>query len=157
MQTVRRSELASPLLRTVRGLSAIERSHQDLFLAFADVTVDVHDVIIDQERQQAVLIFTIHATQQGEFLGFPASRRRTATPSAFVFTLKSGRIVRERRLYDFGGFLMQLGIIKTRNVLDGPSFLQRSQSASRCDKYRRSIGFRARATAAAKCSAAWSL
>jgi steroid delta-isomerase-like uncharacterized protein len=110
------AELVSPLFRTVRGISAIERSHQDLFLAFADVQVDVHHVVIDEEQQQAALIFTIHATQQGDFLGFPASRRRTATPSAYVFTLKNGRIVSERRLYDYGGFLMQLGILKTRSV-----------------------------------------
>ena len=110
------AELVSPLFRTVQGLSAIERSHQDLFLAFADVEVDVHDVVIDEEQQQAVLIFTIHATQRGEFLGFPPSGRRTGAPSAFVFTLKDGRIVRERRLYDYGGFLMQLGILKTRSV-----------------------------------------
>src|SRR5262249_54715118 len=110
------AELVSPLLRTVRGLSAIERSHQDLFLAFADVEVEVHDVVIDEAQQRAVLIFTTHATQQGEFLGLPPSRRRTATASAFVFTLENGRIASERRLYDYGGFLMQLGIIKTRSV-----------------------------------------
>ena len=110
------AELVSPLLGTVRGISAIERSHQDLFLAFADVEVEVHDVVVDEEQQRAVLIFTIHATQQGEFLGFPASRRRTATPSAYAFTLKNGRIGSERRLYDYAGFLMQLGILKTRNV-----------------------------------------
>ena len=61
-------------------------------------------------------MFTIHATQRGDFLGFPPSGRRTATPSAFVFHLKDGRIISERRLYDFGGFMMQLGIIKTKSV-----------------------------------------
>ena len=108
------AELVSPLLRTVRGIEAIERSHQDLFLAFSEVVADVHDIVIDVENQQAVLVFTIHATQHGDFLGFAASRRRTATPSAFIFRLKNGRIVAERRLYDFGGFLMQLGIIKPK-------------------------------------------
>jgi steroid delta-isomerase-like uncharacterized protein len=107
-------ELTSPLMRTVRGIAAIERGHQDLFRAFADVTVDVHDVVIDVDNQQAVLVFTIQATQKGEFLGFPPSHKRTAAPSAFVFRFKDHRIIAERRLYDFGGFLMQLGIIKTR-------------------------------------------
>jgi steroid delta-isomerase-like uncharacterized protein len=108
------AELVSPLLRTVRGVGAIERSHQDLFSAFSDVVVDVHDVIVDVDNQQAVLVFTIHATQKGEFLGFAASRKRTATPSAYIFRLRDGRIIAERRLYDFGGLLMQLGIIKPR-------------------------------------------
>ena len=95
---------------------APRRNDGHLFLAFADIEVKVHDAVVDEEQQRAVLIFTIHATQQGEFLGFPASRRRTATPSAYAFTLKNGRIVSERRLYDYAGFLLQLGILKTRNV-----------------------------------------
>ena len=110
------AEVISPLLRNMRGLEAIERSHQDLFVAFSDVATDVHDVVIDVEKQRAVLLFTIHATHQGDFLGFPRSGRRFANSSAFVFHLKDGRIISERRLYDFGGFLMQLGIIKTKGV-----------------------------------------
>src|SRR5438093_3746827 len=108
------AELVSPLLRTVRGIESIERSHQDLFLAFSDVATDVHDIVIDVENQQAVLVFTIHATHKGDFLGFPASGRRIANASAYIFRLKDRRIIAERRLYDFGGFLMQLGIIKTK-------------------------------------------
>lgn len=110
------AELISPLLHTVRGIAAIERSHQDLFLAFSDAEVDVHDVVIDVEKQAAVLVFTIHATHRGEFLGFPGSGRRTATPSAYIFHLKNGRIISERRVYDYAGFLMQLGILKTKGV-----------------------------------------
>ena len=110
------AELFSPVFHTVRGTDGIERSHQNLFLAFSDVVTDVHEVIIDVEEQRAVLVFTIHATHRGEFLGFPPSGRRTATPSAFVFNLKDGRIILERRLYDFGGFMMQLGILKTKSV-----------------------------------------
>ena len=108
------AELVSPLLRTVRGVGAIERSHQDLFSAFSDIAVDVHDIIVDVDNQQAVLVFTIHATQQGEFLGVAPSRKRTATQSAYIFRFKDRRIIGERRLYDFGGLLMQLGIIKPR-------------------------------------------
>jgi len=110
------AELFSPLLHTLRGVEAIERSHQDLFLAFSDVVTEVHDVVIDVENERAVLVFTIHTTQQGDFLGYPASGRRIATPSAYVFHLKNGRIMSERRLYDYGGFLMQLGIIKAKVV-----------------------------------------
>ena len=110
------AELVSPLLHTVRGLAAIEGAHQTLFVAFKDVASDIHDIVVDVEHQRAVLVFTIHATQDGEFLGFPSDHRRTATPSAFVFHLKDGRIVSERRIYDFAGFLMQLGILKAKGV-----------------------------------------
>jgi len=108
------AELVSPLLHTVRGIDAIERSHQDLFVAFTNVTADIHDIIVDVESQQAVLVFTIHGTQRGELLGFPPSGRRSSTPSAYVFRLKDDRIIAERRVYDYGGVLIQLGIIKPR-------------------------------------------
>ena len=110
------AELTSPLLRTLRGIEAIERAHQDVFVAFSDIVTDVHDVVIDVESQRAVLVFTNHATQKGELLGFPPSGRRIATPSAFVFHFKNDRIISERRLYDYAGFLMQLGILKTKGV-----------------------------------------
>ena len=108
------AELVSPLLHTQRGIGAIERSHQDAFHAFTDVKADIHDIVIDVDSQQAVLVFTVHATQHGELLGFPPSHRRMATPSTYVFHLKDGRIVAERRVYDYGGVLIQLGIIKPR-------------------------------------------
>lgn len=111
-----KAELMSPLLHMQRGIAEIERAHQDLFHAFGDVATDVHAIVVDTDRQEAVLVFTIHATQKADFHGFPASNRRTSTPSAFVFNLRDGRIVSERRFYDFGGFLMQLGILKTRSV-----------------------------------------
>ena len=111
-----RAELTSPLLHTQRGIEAIERVHQDLFLAFADVVAEVHDIVIDTVAQRAVLVLTLHFTQRGEFLGFPASGRRGANQMAFVFHFKGGRIISERRLYDYGGFLMQLGILKAKSV-----------------------------------------
>jgi steroid delta-isomerase-like uncharacterized protein len=110
------AELMSPLLHTVKGITAIEKSHQDLFLAFSDVVTEVHDIVIDTEDQRAVLVFTTHATQRGEFLGVPPSGRRIANQSAFVFHFKDGRIISERRIYDFAGFLMQLGILKAKGV-----------------------------------------
>lgn len=110
------AELISPLLHTVRGIEAIEGAHQDVFVAFSDIVLEVHDVVIDVENQRAVLVFTHHATQKGDLLGFPSSGRRVAAPSAFVFQFTNGRIISERRLYDYGGFLMQLGILKTKGV-----------------------------------------
>src|SRR5262245_3330894 len=67
------AELISPLVRTARGVDAIGRSFLSLGVAFSDVETDAHDVIIDVDNQQAVLVFTIHATHRGEFMGFPAS------------------------------------------------------------------------------------
>ena len=110
------AQVTSPLFHTVKGITAIEKLHQDLFLAFSDIVADVHDIVIDAEHERAVVVFTTHATQNREFLGFPASGRRTATQMAFIFHFNDGGIVSERRLYDFTGLLMQLGILKAKGV-----------------------------------------
>lgn len=110
------AEVVSPLLHTLKGIAAIDASHQDLFRAFTDVKLEVHDVVIDAEGQRGVMVFTAHATQSGEVFGFPASGRRTATQMAFVFHFKDGRIITERRLYDFTGLLIQLGVLKAKGA-----------------------------------------
>ena len=98
------AELISPLLHTVRGIEAIERSHQDLFLAFSNIATEVHDVVVDVENQQAVLVFTIHATQHGDFLGFAASGRRTP-PTRHTSHLERKLTYPPGRLSIFGGSL----------------------------------------------------
>src|SRR5260221_480199 len=97
------AELTSPLLHTQRGIEAIERVHQDLFLAFSNVEVEVHDIVIDTAEQRAVLVMTIPFTQAGEILGDAAAGRRGADQAALVLLFKAGRIISERRPGRLGG------------------------------------------------------
>ena len=108
------AEVISPLLHTLKGIDAIDASHQNLFHAFTGASIEIHDIVIDAEDQRAVLVLTTHATHTGEIFGFEPSGRRTATQMAFVFHFKDGRIIAERRLYDFTGFLMQIGVLKAK-------------------------------------------
>lgn len=110
------AEITSPLFQTIRGRAQIENAWRDLLQSLTDWEFDVIDVIVDREADKAVLLFTGHATQRGEFLGVPATGRRTHNRCAFVYAFSDGRIVSEVRLYDFTGMLVQLGVLKARAV-----------------------------------------
>ena len=105
-------EIISPMFRTVRGRSEVEASFQDLFLAFIDFEIVVDDLVVDSTGGRVALIMTTHATQHGEIFGLPASGRRIELHQVFAFHLKSDQIRSERRLYDYTGMLIQLGVLK---------------------------------------------
>jgi steroid delta-isomerase-like uncharacterized protein len=98
--------LHSPTAGIVIGRSAIERVYRVWMSAFPDLKVETDDLIIADDRVAQVV--TVSGTDTGGFLGFPPSGRPFRFPSVFLFELKDNQIVRERRVVDRGGFLLQL-------------------------------------------------
>ena len=49
-----------------------------------------------------------------EFLGFEPTGKRFQMSMAFVHRLKDRKIVHERRIYDFTGVLVQIGVLKAK-------------------------------------------
>jgi len=49
-------------------------------------------------------------------VGLPATGQPFRVPAVFLFELRAGQIVRERRIYDFTGVLVQIGVLKTKPV-----------------------------------------
>ena len=79
---------------------------------FLDLTVTIDQLIIDGDNVASVL--TLDGTHVGEFLGMPATGKRFKIPAVFFYHLENGKIVRERRIYDFTNLLMQIGVIKAK-------------------------------------------
>ena len=104
--------VASPIFGTVTGRAAIEQSYRDLFRRFADWTLTSQSLIIDGLR--AAQIFQVHATHTDEFFGLPATGKRFELRGVLIFELQDGVIQHERRLYDFTGMLVQLGVLKAK-------------------------------------------
>ena len=102
----------SPIFGVVHGASAIEASYRNLFTVFADWTFDAQDLIVEGER--AVQLFRVTATHTSELFGVAATNRRLEIRGALIFDFAGGKIARERRLYDFTGLLLQLGILKAK-------------------------------------------
>jgi predicted ester cyclase len=59
-------------------------------------------------------ILTIEGTDDGQFLGLPPTGKSFRVPAVFLYELKDGQIASERRIYDFTGLLMQVGLLKAR-------------------------------------------
>ncbi len=104
--------VSSPMFGEVRGRSEIERTYRDLFRAFADWTFEGQDLIIDGNR--AAQMFTVEATHTSELFGVEATHRRFKINGVLVFELRDGKITHERRMYDFTGLLIQVGVLKAK-------------------------------------------
>lgn len=102
----------SPLGGHAVGAEAIRRVYDAWQAAFPDAVFDVEPPIIDGERVAQVA--TVTGTDMGGFMGLPPSGKRFSMPMIFLFTVRDGKIQHERRVYDFTGLMIQLGVLKAK-------------------------------------------
>jgi predicted ester cyclase len=103
--------IESPSTGVHRGRDA-EKGLRVVFDAFLDITIQVDSFVIDGDV--VVTISSVEGTHMRDFLGFEATGKRFQMSMAFVHHLKDRKIVRERRIYDFTGLLLQIGILKAK-------------------------------------------
>ena len=106
--------LDSPYAGNARGRDAIRDAQLSYMEAFGDIRFDQESLLIDGE--QAALLFKFTGTHIGKLLGVDGTGKRIAFRGVMFYTVKDGRIVYERRLYDFTGFLVKIGLLKARPV-----------------------------------------
>ena len=56
----------------------------------------------------------LSGTHAGEFFGVAATGRHIEVQIVMILTIADGLIVEERRIYDFTGFLVQVGVLKAK-------------------------------------------
>ena len=93
------------------GRAAAEQVLQSVFHAL-DVKMHQDFLLIDGDLVAQVL--SIEGTDDGQFLGLPPTGKSFRVPAVFLYTLKDGQIASERRIYDFTGLLMQVGLLKAK-------------------------------------------
>lgn len=91
-----------------------EKAIRQIFEAFLDITMSVDDLVIDGDV--VVTILSIEGTHMQDLLGFEATGKRFQMSAAFVHRLKNRKIIHERRIYDFTGLLLQIGVLKAKPV-----------------------------------------
>jgi predicted ester cyclase len=106
------AELESPLAGSVRGREAIVRASWAFLTAFPDAVIVEDPPIVEQER--AAVIAQVSGTDVGGIMGLSPSGRAFRFAAAFIFTVQDHLIVRERRIYDFTGLLVQVGALKAK-------------------------------------------
>ena len=79
---------------------------------FPDVTFTTAAQLIDGDR--AAWVGTASGTDRGGFMGVAPTDKRFSIPMVLFTVIRDGRISRERRVYDFTGMLMQIGVLKAR-------------------------------------------
>jgi steroid delta-isomerase-like uncharacterized protein len=100
----------SPMYQTRRGRAAIEEAYRAFFTSFPDATTAVEALVIDAPR--LALFTTINATHVNEFFGLPGTNRHIEFRNARLLEIKDGLIKHERRIYDFTGLLVKVGVLR---------------------------------------------
>lgn len=102
----------SPLGGTHQGRAAVAAVFGAFFSALSDATVTQDDLIIDGDR--VVQVLTVSGTDTGGMMGMAPSGRPAQLPMVFVCEVADGFITHERRIYDFTGMLVQIGVLKAK-------------------------------------------
>jgi len=106
--------IESPLAGTHRGRAAAEQALRAVFEAFRDMKMKMGSLVIDGDRVAQVL--SIEGTHIGEFMGVPPSSKPFRLTAVFLYELGARQIIRERRIYDFTGLLVQIGLLKAKRA-----------------------------------------
>lgn len=106
--------VVSPTGGVLEGRAEIERVYRLWFSAFPDIRHRSDDLLVDGNRVVEVAQFS--GTHAGEFFGVPPTGRKVEVQIAGILTMADGVIVEERRIYDFTGFLVQVGVLKAKPV-----------------------------------------
>ena len=77
--------------------------------AMSDAKVSIKNIMTSGNT--AIAEFVGSGTQDGEFMGIPASNRRATMPVCMVVEIKDGKIVAEREYMDMAHIMQQLGVM----------------------------------------------
>ena len=102
----------SPLGGTHQGRAAIGAVIEVFIDAVNDAAWSQDVLLIDGDV--VVQVCTISGTDTGGLMGVAPSGRPVQLPVVFVCRLRDGLIVHERRIYDFTGLLVQVGVLRAR-------------------------------------------
>ncbi len=94
------------------GREAIEQVYRAFFTAFGSVRLEQEMLLIDGDK--TALLAHVHGTHSGEVMGVPATERPFSVSLVSLCDLRDGLIVREKRVYDFTGMLLQVGALKAK-------------------------------------------
>jgi len=104
--------VVSPTGGVLEGRIEIERIYRVWFTAFPDLVFTTEDLLVDENR--AALLCRITGSHAGEFFGMPPTGRRIEVSGAFIYRLQDGMIAHERRILDFTGLLVQVGVLRAK-------------------------------------------
>ena len=106
--------LESPLAGKVTGRPAIENVYRAFITSFPDVTIDNPELIVDGDR--VVQTVTFSGTNTGGVMGMAPTGKHFSFAAVLICTMRDGQIAHEKRIYDFTGFLLEIGVLKAKPI-----------------------------------------
>lgn len=106
--------LESPIAGKVIGRAAIENVYRAFATSFPDFTIDNPELVVDGNR--AVQTVTFSGTNTGGFMGMAPTGKRFSFAAVLICTMRDGQIAHEKRIYDFTGFLLEIGVLKAKPI-----------------------------------------
>jgi predicted ester cyclase len=97
---------------TVKGRAAIAEVYRAWLTAFPDVVVTSEDPLVDGLKGAQTV--TQAGTDMGGFMGLPPTGKPFRLPIVHLYQFQDGYIQHERRIYDFTGLLVQIGVLKAK-------------------------------------------
>ena len=105
--------LESPTAGSVVGRDAVLKATLALLSAFPDSQFRSELPMVDGNR--ATVPASVAGTHTGTFMGIQPTGRPFHFTLVFLLDFdEDGHIVHDRRIYDFTGFLVQLGVLKAK-------------------------------------------
>ena len=102
----------SPLAGTTVGRAAIDSIYRGLFESFPDFTIKTTDLLVDGDK--AVHVVIASGTDLGGFMDLPPTGKHFSFLAVAVYTLHDGLVTRQQTVYDFTGWLVQIGVLKAK-------------------------------------------
>ena len=102
----------SPTGGVLEGQREIERVYKLWLSAFPDLAFQQQEIVIDGTR--VVQLARLAGTHLGDFFGMPATNRHVDVEAALFMSVADGVVAEERRVYDFTGLLVQVGVLKAK-------------------------------------------
>ena len=106
--------LESPLAGKVTGRAAIENLYRSFLTSFPDLTIENPELIVDGDN--VVQTVTFSGTNTGGFMSMAPTGKRFSFAAVLICTLRDGLIAHEKRIYDFTGFLLEIGVLKAKPI-----------------------------------------
>ena len=97
---------------TVRGRDANTEVIRALLRAFPDVAFEMEALVVDGDRVAEQTAMS--GTDNGGFMGMPPTRKPFHLRLVSMCQVRDGEIVYERRIYDFTGMLLQIGVLRAK-------------------------------------------
>ena len=104
--------LESPTAGIVRGRLGVEQVFRAWFDAFLDLKTTGTLLVVDGAH--VAQLIEVEGTDIGGFMGLPATGKTAHFTAVCIFEFRDRLIARERRIYDFTGVLIQIGVLKTK-------------------------------------------